>query len=176
MYYRLELWYDWSKNAKNGIYELEWGCAKSTTQSGGTWTPVAKQEVNGKKHIEITDTSATLDIVVYDTSPASQASTSISTLTLTFQAVPPTTGDIFEDEEDEDTLANGASTSDFTATTDLDVVTDNGNKQAKAGWTFNKGTFENLNNGSWTFTGTLVSAQGNATRPFTFDPEIDINM
>ena len=176
MYYRLELWYDWSKNANNdGTYDLDWGCAKSTAQSGGTWTPVSKQDINGKKHIVISDTSASLDIVVYDTSPSSQAATSITTLTLTFQPVAPTTGDIFVDTTDENTLANGAGASNFTASTDLDVVTDNGNKLAKAAWAFN-GNFENLNNGSWTFSGSLATAQGVTTRTFTFDPEIDINM
>ena len=29
MYYRLELWYDWSDNAKDGKYDLNWGCASS---------------------------------------------------------------------------------------------------------------------------------------------------
>ena len=176
MYYRLELWYDWSDNAKNGKYDLNWGCASSTVQSGGTWTDATSKKADGKKTIEITDTSSPqLDIVVYDVSPASQAATGIVTLTLGFQPVAPTTGDIFGNDADEQTLANGADASKFVAYSDLNVVTDNGNKPAKAAWTFNGG-FENLQNGSWTFTGSLVTSQGATQRTFTFDPEIDINM
>ena len=176
MFYRLELWYDWSDNAKNGKYDLNWGCAKSTVQSGGTWTDATSRKADGKKAIEITDTSSPqLDIVVYDMSPQSQAATSIVTLTLTFQPIGTTTGDIFGNDADEQTLANGAPASDFGSYADLNLVTDNGNKAAKAAWSFSGG-FENLQNGSWTFTGSLVTSQSGTQRTFSFDPEIDINM
>ena len=57
---------------------------------------------------------------------------------------------------------------------DLNLVTDSGNKPAKAAWAFDGG-FENLQNGSWTFAASLVTSQGTTQRTLSFDPEIDIN-
>jgi hypothetical protein len=68
----------------------------------------------------------------------------------------------------------GAAASNFGTYSDLNLVTDNG-KAARAAWTFNGG-FERLQNGRWTFTGSLVTSQGTTPRTFTFDPEIGINM
>jgi hypothetical protein len=177
MQYRLELWFDWEQPAKGPEqkYHLHWGLA-SSSDNGATWTPVHKVDNNGHKTVSVTGAGSTLQIWLFDVS-SQPDSNSITKVTLAFTpANSATSGNPFADAAD---FQNGVTGSAFTAATAGQLtVQSKPAKTAQAGWYYTKGPVA-LSNGDWTFTGSATMqllTPTSASRIFSFDPEIDINM